>query len=65
MAVDGEIANAIGTADVTVNTAPEVIPEFVAEIVVVPEVRLLANPEELTLATDGAEEVQVDVWVTS
>ncbi len=65
MAVEGEIASAIGTADVTVSTAPEVIPEFVAEIVVVPDVRLFANPEEVTLATVGAEDVQVEVWVTS
>ena len=65
MAVEGEIASAIGTADVTVSTAPEVIPEFVAEIVVVPDERLFAKPEELTFAIAGAEDVQVEVWVTS
>jgi len=65
VAVEGEIARAIGTAEVTVSTAPEVIPEFVAEIVVVPDARLFANPEEVTVATVGAEDVHVEVCVTS
>jgi hypothetical protein len=59
----GLMASETGTGAATVKTAPPETGPVVAEIVVIPGARLVAYPEEFTVARPGADEVQVTDWV--
>jgi len=56
----GVTTSEIGTAAVTVRTAPLLTAPELAEIVVLPGKMLVAYPVEFMTATAGAEEAQVD-----
>ena len=59
------ITSEIGTAAVTVRTAPLLTPPELAEIVMLPGKMLVAYPMEFIAATPGTDEVQVDDCVMS
>ena len=59
------ITSAIGTAGLTVSTAPDDAEEKLAEIVVVPAAMLMALPVAFTEAIPGVDELQVADCVMS
>jgi hypothetical protein len=62
-AVLGVTAIEVNTAAVTVSVAEPLMVPDVAVIVAVPVAKLVARPALLTVATDAADDVHVDVLV--